>query len=214
MIGSSCIHALLWKLIKYGQELGPTLSPTAQQLNNHSSPVKVSSVHQMADKLWEMSWSFQYSEVGGSGDTDFSTSGTLSSHQLSNAEQNFPSLWVSFYTFRLITYSSTLLEILVAVLVINVTAMQLWSFSLLQKKKKRSMQFVHLHARDSDFCLSCLAASHMRRALHKENSSHTQSSSSICSVLSLPMSGNYHLDSCIILLVLLHCEWGKRQASI
>lgn len=137
MIGSSCIHALLWKLIKYGQELGPTLSPTAQQLNNHSSPVKVSSVHQMADKLWEMSWSFQYSEVGGSGDTDFSTSGTLSSHQLSNAEQNFPSLWVSFYTFRLITYSSTLLEILVAVLVINVTAMQLWSFSLLQKKKKK-----------------------------------------------------------------------------
>lgn len=137
MIGSSCIHALLWKLIKYGQELGPTLSPTAQQLNNHSSPVKVSSVHQMADKLWEMSWSFQYSEVGGSGDTDFSTSGTLSSHQLSNAEQNFPSLWVSFYTFRLIKYSSTLLEILVAVLVINMIAMQLWSFPLLQKKKKK-----------------------------------------------------------------------------
>lgn len=139
MIGSSCIHALLWKLIKYGQELGPTLSPTAQQLNNHSSPVKVSSVHQMADKLWEVSWSFQYSEVGGSGDTDFSTSGTLSSHQLSNAEQNFPSLWVSFYTFRLIKYSSTLLEILVAVLVINMIAMQLWSFPLLQKKKKKKV---------------------------------------------------------------------------
>lgn len=56
MIGSS----LAWKQRSYGQELGLTLSPTVKCLNNHSSLVKVSRGHQMAERSWAMSWTFQY----------------------------------------------------------------------------------------------------------------------------------------------------------